>query len=95
MRSEFAWRWEQFLASHAHGHWKWIAASGGWNRGRAFPSVSLGATRSLTTLLYHVAPNDPLTFVADADSIMWRLHGGMLSARAPGHARGSPCGAAL
>ena len=26
--------------------------------------VSLGATRSLTTLLYQVAPNDPLTFVA-------------------------------
>jgi ABC-type antimicrobial peptide transport system permease subunit len=26
--------------------------------------VALGATRSLTTLLYQVAPNDPLTFVA-------------------------------
>jgi ABC-type antimicrobial peptide transport system permease subunit len=26
--------------------------------------VALGATRSLTTLLYLVAPNDPLTFVA-------------------------------
>jgi len=26
--------------------------------------VALGATRSPTTLLYQVAPNDPLTFVA-------------------------------
>ena len=26
--------------------------------------VALGATRSLTTLLYQVAPNDPLAFVA-------------------------------
>jgi ABC-type antimicrobial peptide transport system permease subunit len=26
--------------------------------------VALGATRSLTTLLYQVAPNDPLTFAA-------------------------------
>jgi putative ABC transport system permease protein len=26
--------------------------------------VALGATRSLTTLLYQVAPNDPLTFIA-------------------------------
>jgi ABC-type antimicrobial peptide transport system permease subunit len=26
--------------------------------------MALGATRSLTTLLYQVAPNDPLTFVA-------------------------------
>jgi ABC-type antimicrobial peptide transport system permease subunit len=26
--------------------------------------VALGATRSLTTLLYQVAPDDPLTFVA-------------------------------
>jgi len=33
-----------------------------WNRG-GYPR-GVGATRSLTTLLYQVAPNDPLTFVA-------------------------------
>jgi ABC-type antimicrobial peptide transport system permease subunit len=26
--------------------------------------AAVGATRSLTTLLYQVAPNDPLTFIA-------------------------------